>query len=278
MALPEVVSKAVALAMASGRKLSWSIQENQRGMLVKLVWKSAAGNASRRDVVGTNKNAANTGFGNASAGGATSRATKPVKSKPPSSRRRSARRLQEFLEKKQGVNVMKCESRCSDQASNGVDAAGHASEGGDQDLCDHRGDSSHNTQDLPDVPTTPQPSDLNRAISTDLSLDTCESVVYDARDGQPGVKFKSCSGHEGWTPIKKDVAASRTRKGDGCRSNPLTCQDKELPLTYAREVAYMKIDGTPGITFRRGCTRHSYEWLPIAPSPIASRTRTKMKS
>ena len=104
-------------------------------------------------------------------------------------------------------------------------------------------------------------------------------MVYDVRDRQPGVKFKHYSGHEGWTPVKKDVTAPRrSRKGDGCRSNPLACQDKELSLTHAREVAYMNIDGTPGITFRRGCTRHSYEWLPITPSPIAIRTRTKMKS
>ena len=54
--------------------------------------------------------------------------------------------------------------------------------------------------------------------------------------------------------------------------------EHSLCLIYAKEVADMKIDETPGIIFRRGCTRHSYEWLPIAPSPIASRTRTKMKS
>ena len=35
------------------------------------------------------------------------------------------------------------------------------------------------------------------------------------------------------------AAPSGTRKGDGCRNNPLTCQDKELSLTYAREVAYI---------------------------------------
>ena len=83
----------------------------------------------------------------------------------------------------------------------------------------------------------------------------------------------------GHAPVKKNVVAPRRIfRGDGCRNNSLTCQDKELSHIYAREVAYLEIDGTPGITFRRGCTCHSYEWLPITPtcSPIASRTRTKM--
>jgi len=48
--LPVLVVSAIESACASGRKLSWKIQEGDRGMLVQLVWKSA--NGSR---VGTEK-------------------------------------------------------------------------------------------------------------------------------------------------------------------------------------------------------------------------------
>ncbi len=50
---------------------------------------------------------------------------------------------------------------------------------------------------------------------------------------------------------------------------------KKLQTKYAKEVAYQEISGTPGLLLRRGNTRHSYEWLPVVPSPIASRTRNR---
>ena len=37
-ALPELVKAAVSLACASGRTLSWKIQEGEKGTLVQLVW------------------------------------------------------------------------------------------------------------------------------------------------------------------------------------------------------------------------------------------------
>ena len=39
--LPELVVSAIKSACASGKKLSWKIQESDRGMLVQLVWKPA---------------------------------------------------------------------------------------------------------------------------------------------------------------------------------------------------------------------------------------------
>ena len=48
---------------------------------------------------------------------------------------------------------------------------------------------------------------------------------------------------------------------------------RRLGNEATKEVAYREISGTPGLLFRRGNTRHSYERLPVVPSPIASQTK-----
>ena len=53
------------------------------------------------------------------------------------------------------------------------------------------------------------------------------------------------------------------------------CQAEELYRHLGKELTFFHIDGTPGLWLRRGKTNHSYEWTPIAPSPIASRTQSK---
>ena len=50
--LPKVVVLAIESALASGRRLSWKVQENNVGMLVQLVWKSS----ESRNLVGSNWN------------------------------------------------------------------------------------------------------------------------------------------------------------------------------------------------------------------------------
>ena len=55
-------------------------------------------------------------------------------------------------------------------------------------------------------------------------------------------------------------------------------KDEILQLDYVKEVKYVELNGTPGLTFRRGKTNHSYQWIPIVPgSPVATRSRTKLK-
>ena len=55
--LPELVKAALSSAYQSGRSLSWKVQENNKGILIQLVWKAepvscpAGGNAIR---VGSN--------------------------------------------------------------------------------------------------------------------------------------------------------------------------------------------------------------------------------
>lgn len=41
--LPELVISAIESACASGKRLSWKIQESDRGTLVQLVWKPICG-------------------------------------------------------------------------------------------------------------------------------------------------------------------------------------------------------------------------------------------
>ena len=50
--LPKIVALAIESALASGRQLSWKVQESKVGMLIQLVWKSS----EVSNVVGSNWN------------------------------------------------------------------------------------------------------------------------------------------------------------------------------------------------------------------------------
>jgi len=59
MELPDLVAKAVISACSSGRKLSWKIQESEKGTLIQLVWKatnSFAGDTGEKTEVCSNWN------------------------------------------------------------------------------------------------------------------------------------------------------------------------------------------------------------------------------
>lgn len=111
-----------------------------------------------------------------------------------------------------------------------------------------------------------------------INLANCSSVVYEERNSIPGVKVVN-EDREEWTPVVKRKGERRQfSKGDGTRCNPVV-SDKELRLAFAKDIAYQEVDGTPGLRFRKGRSNHSFEWTPIVPdSPIASRTRIKLKS
>ena len=54
--------------------------------------------------------------------------------------------------------------------------------------------------------------------------------------------------------------------------------DPRLRLSFAKDIRFMELDGSPGLTYRKGKTDHSYRWMPITVnSPISSRTRFKTK-
>ena len=93
--LPELVKSALVFACNSGKSLSWKVQENDKGILVQLVWKS---NSSDPAPVCSNWNSKLTPDSN----------TPPEKRRVcPSRARRNARRLQSFLEKKGTASSIK---------------------------------------------------------------------------------------------------------------------------------------------------------------------------
>ena len=63
-------------------------------------------------------------------------------------------------------------------------------------------------------------------------------MVYDERNGVPGVKFVAES-HEGWTPVVKRNKEKRSLvKGDGTKSNPVRSSNVVLRLDFAKEITY----------------------------------------
>ena len=107
-----------------------------------------------------------------------------------------------------------------------------------------------------------------------VDLSTCSLVKYEERSHVPGVKFvvENC---EGWTPIVKGSEKKNTTdNGDGSRRNPVRSKDEIL----SKGSQVCTTEWHPRMTFRRGETNHSYQWIPIVPgSPVATRTRTKLK-
>ena len=98
MELPDLVAKAVISACSSGRKLSWKIQESEKGTLIQLVWKAAnsfAGDTGKKTEVCSNWNNSPV-YSNRQ-----SIVQKPQRRNPPSRVRRNARRLKAFIERKQ---------------------------------------------------------------------------------------------------------------------------------------------------------------------------------
>ena len=66
----------------------------------------------------------------------------------------------------------------------------------------------------------------------------CSSVVYEARDSTPGVKFKTQPGCDGWTPVTQAESRRRPEHGNGTKANPKIpdYSGSELPVNFAREV------------------------------------------
>lgn len=109
----------------------------------------------------------------------------------------------------------------------------------------------------------------NRSLSPSCGPDlvSCELVAYEMRDEVPGIRFAE-HGKEQWTPV-----VSKRRGRTRLKDNDV--EDDDLNLKDARQVEYQERDNLPGLYVRRGCTMNSVSWIPIAPSPISSRTRSQ---
>ena len=114
----------------------------------------------------------------------------------------------------------------------------------------------------------------NAEDSAALDLLSCESISYEMRQNIPGVTYMK-DGCEGWTPV-----VSRNRRRKKLKQQPISSDDSdsELDVRGAREVSYQERDGVPYLYVCRGCTSRNVKWTPIAPSPIAFRTRGRIKN
>ena len=112
----------------------------------------------------------------------------------------------------------------------------------------------------------------------DLSVYT--SVVSEERSSVPGVRFVNSKGQEEWSPVVKRIEKVEATKGDGSRNNPVRDGDNVEPrLSFAKDIRFMKLDGSPGLLYQKGKTIQSYRWMPITVhSPILSRIRIKTKT
>ena len=83
----------------------------------------------------------------------------------------------------------------------------------------------------------------------------------------PGVRYTVHEGDdENWIPVTRK---QRGRK----RSSDSESSSGDLDVMDAMEVKYCEDDNTPGVCMRRGRVK---SWIPIAPSPISQRTRSKI--
>ena len=124
--------------------------------------------------------------------------------------------------------------------------------------------------DLASCESASPPTEVT-ALPAPVDLTTCESVSYEMRERIPGVKYMK-DGIEGWTPVRK---RSRRRKNSDHDSDTSSdTSGSELDVSCSRVVKYSVSEGVPGISiFRRNVT-----WKPIMPSPVASRTRSRIKN
>lgn len=249
----------------------WKVQKGRNGYNVSIFWR------------------------NAEAGGTT-----PFSAHGEVSNRRkqrSQRRLEAFIERKKEMKESASRGKVSD-AGNPADNHSNAtarcetppSSCPDAPQQKQLSLTPHPAVDSVDIPITSLVAQDVEKVDPDtlmadgssvqvIDLSTCSSVVYEEIDSVPGVKYVAANS-EGWTPVVKRNLKERTvDKGDGSRRNPTRAKDEVLQLDYAKDIRFAQVNGTPGLTYRRGKTNHSFEWMPIIPgSPVATRTRTKLKS
>ena len=133
-------------------------------------------------------------------------------------------------------------------------------------------------------PPTYRTSDLvNQSKSSTeepVNLANCESVVYEMKDQVPGVRYTPPDGGDDkWTPVvKKTRGKKHLKSSEGC--SPIDYTDltsdsssSELDVYCSRLVEYSIREGVPGLAIHHRNTA----WSPIAPSPVAARTRSRTR-
>ena len=124
---------------------------------------------------------------------------------------------------------------------------------------------------------TPATSNYDSEEPAHVDLTSCDGVAYEYRDNVPGLNY-TVNGREEWTPVKK--ARKKRIKQPVSSTNDAITSDSDssqssssLDVSCSRLVEYSVQEGVPGLTIYR----KNIHWTPIVPSPISSRTRSKMK-
>ena len=241
--LPEALAYCINLALRSGLQLSWKVQDSSFGTSVQLLWKRNRSSGAEPAVIQL-----------ATGGPNLSRSSSSRKKrKSPSQIRRSRKRLEDFLQRKARDNSGTHLDRARD--ATGTD--------NDQDGDSHNHMvSAESTDPTSNVPVPP----------LDVDLVQCDSVIYQEREGIPGVQYITDNNEEGWTPVRK-LRRGRTRNRDDSPDSvsgdkpESDTEDFVLPVT-TKAVRFLAVNGTPGLHVT---TRNTKSW-----TPIAARTRTKL--
>ena len=73
--------------------------------------------------------------------------------------------------------------------------------------------------------------------------------------------------------MKRSKKKAAVTKGDGSRNNPVRGGDDDEPKTITCKgyIRFMELDGSPGLTYRKGKTNHSYQWIFITVNSALNR-------
>ena len=263
MLLPEPVAVCIQTALKSGRKLSWKLQESARGTLVQLVWKSDLPSPARvnhRPELAASR-------------------TKRLRKKTPSQQRRGQRRLQEFLHRKKQLEAssrVQGKERASVTTPVTERSQQEAIRTADHSPAKKQLELSFGAESEAEARTSIIPvAERSRYMATPIKdhslashsgttediqlagLVSCRSVQFVNCDGTPGLHCTSVDSRCSKEPQWKCFATA---------------------IEAARDVSHRQRDGVPGLELRRGCTRSSVSGVPVVPSPVACRTRTRTKA
>ena len=262
-ALPELVKATVSLACASGRTLSWKIQEGEKGTLVQLVWsgkqKGKEERWSEKQEERWSEKQEERPSGSGLVGCVVRRRVSPSRA------RRNARRRQAFLEKqaaqKEGLSVGVCVGKVEEEVVGGQTGNVHAEEraehvvGGDGGVGGGGGGVSGDDDGVCDDVVSSEENGVSSDGEEVVDLAGCSRAVDEKRVGEHGVRFGVDGFGEGWTPVgRRQKRKWDLEIGGGLR----------VP-----EEARVELQGRLGLQVQEGRVR----WW----DPISTRTRNRFK-
>ena len=164
---------------------------------------------------------------------------------------RSQVRMEAYIEKVKAMNIHKTQGVPDSLDRVRVIGNPSGSEGAKEPRCETPpAVSCRHSLELEQLSSTPHPSPdrptplseqaaehidpIPEADPPSIDLAACNSVVYEERNGVPGVKF-AVETREEWTPVTKakEVKRPLPGKGNGTKRNPLRSKDEVLRLAMS---------------------------------------------